>query len=79
MRPFSNDGYTYAQLAAGRNDAVAEIGLQPNDNLPVVPVIEAAGGVMTDWRGAPLGLGSDGRVLAAATPELHRELLRLLA
>ena len=77
-RRFSNDCYSFALLAAGGIDAVVEMGLQPYDYLPVVPVIEAAGGVMTDWQGAPLGLSSDGRAVAAATVELHQELLTLL-
>ena len=77
-RRFSNDCYSFALLAAGGIDAVVEMGLQPYDYLPVVPLIEAAGGVMTDWQGAPLTLGSDGKVLAAATVELHQEMLALL-
>ena len=42
-------------------------------------VIEAAGGIITDWDGRPLGFESDGRVVSAATPELHHELLQLLS
>ena len=77
-RRFFNDCYAFALLAAGRIDAVVDMGLQPYDYLPVAPVVEAAGGVMTDWKGAPLGLGSDGKVIAAATEELHKELTSLL-
>ena len=36
------------------------------DYLPVVEVVRQAGGVITDWAGQPLGLASDGTVLAAA-------------
>jgi inositol-phosphate phosphatase / L-galactose 1-phosphate phosphatase / histidinol-phosphatase len=43
-----------------------------------VPLVEAAGGVITDWQGRPLGLASTGEVLAAASPALHREALALL-
>lgn len=50
----------------------------PYDYLPVLPVIEEAGGVMTDWTGAPLSLSSDGHVVAAASRELHAELLNRL-
>jgi fructose-1,6-bisphosphatase/inositol monophosphatase family enzyme len=42
-------------------------------------LIEAAGGVVTDWEGRPLGLNPDQRVIAAATPELHRQALAVLA
>ena len=71
IRRFSNDCYPFALLASGRIDAVVDFDLQPYDYLPIVPVVEAAGGVMTDWRGRPLSLHSDGSVVAAATPELH--------
>ncbi len=59
----------------GQIDAVVDFDLQPYDYLPVVPVIEAAGGVITDWHGEKLGLSSDGTLAAAATKELHAELI----
>jgi fructose-1,6-bisphosphatase/inositol monophosphatase family enzyme len=65
-------------VASGNADAVIDFGLQPYDYLPVAAVIEAAGGLMTDWQGQPLSLTSDGRTLTAATPELHAELLDLV-
>ena len=72
---FFNDCYAFALLAAGKIDAVVDTGLQPYDYLPVAPVVEAAGGIITDWQGRKLALGSDGTVIAAATPELHAELI----
>ena len=45
----------------------------------LVPVIEGAGGVITDWRGAPLTLGSGDRILAAGDPARHAEALEILA
>ena len=74
----TNDCYPYAQMAAGWIDAVVDIDLQPYDYLPLVGVIEGAGGVITDWQGKPLTMKSDGRVAAAATPELHAELLKVI-
>jgi histidinol-phosphatase len=41
-------------------------------------VVESAGGSLTDWAGAPLGLDSDGRVLAAGDPRCHAAALALL-
>ncbi|MBU1357553.1 MAG: histidinol-phosphatase [Gammaproteobacteria bacterium] len=79
MRRFGGDCYGYAQLAGGTIDLVVEAGLQPYDYLGPAGLIEAAGGIVTDWQGEPLGLASDGRVLAAATRELHRHALALLA
>lgn len=78
MRRFGGDCYGYAQLAGGTIDLVVEAGLQPYDYLGPTGLIEAAGGVVSDWLGQPLGLASDGRVVAAATPELHRAALGML-
>ena len=78
MRRFGGDCYGYAQLAGGTVDLVVETGLQPYDYLGPAGLIEAAGGVITDWQGQPLGLKSDGRVIAAATPALHLAALELL-
>lgn len=74
----SYDGYPHMLVAAGHADACIDYDLQPYDYLPLVPVITAAGGVISDWQGAPLGLNSDGRVVSASTPELHGELLGIL-
>jgi histidinol phosphatase-like enzyme (inositol monophosphatase family) len=77
-RRMSYDCYPHAMVAAGRIDAVTDIGLEPYDYLPLVAIIESAGGVITDWNGEPLKLNSEGRVLTAATPELHEQMLKLL-
>ncbi len=73
------DCYSYVQLAAGWIDGVVDYGLEPYDYLPVLPLVEAAGGVMTDWQGRALGPGSDGRVVAAGSPAVHAHLLRVIA
>lgn len=78
-RRFAYDCYPHALLAAGYVDAVVDYDLQPYDYLPVSALIEAAGGIMTDWSGNPLTLDSDGRVLSSATAELHQELLSLIS
>lgn len=74
-RRFGGDCYSYGLLASGFIDLVVECNLQPYDYLSLVPVIEGAGGVITDWHGKPLGIGSGGRVIAAASPQLHAEAL----
>lgn len=78
MRRFGGDCYSYALLAAGHVDLVMEAGLQPYDYLALAPVIEGAGGVITDWQGRALTLSSGSRVLAAANPELHRQALDVI-
>jgi inositol-phosphate phosphatase/L-galactose 1-phosphate phosphatase/histidinol-phosphatase len=67
---FGADCYAYAQLAGGFIDLVVEADLKPYDYCALVPVIDGAGGEITDWRGRPLGLHSDGRVVAAGDPAL---------
>jgi inositol-phosphate phosphatase/L-galactose 1-phosphate phosphatase/histidinol-phosphatase len=79
LRRFAYDCYSFALLAGGHIDAAVDFDLKPYDYLPVVPVIEAAGGVITDWGGDRLGLSSDGTVLAAGSPALHQSILRLLS
>jgi histidinol phosphatase-like enzyme (inositol monophosphatase family) len=78
LRRFANDCYSFALLAMGQIDAVVDFDLKPYDYMPIVPVVEAAGGVITDWQGQPLGLGSDGSVVAAGSAAVHAELLELL-
>jgi inositol-phosphate phosphatase/L-galactose 1-phosphate phosphatase/histidinol-phosphatase len=75
LRRFGGDCYAYALLASGFVDAVIEAQLKPYDYMALIPVIEGAGGVITDWAGKRLGLESDGRVIAAGTASLHREIL----
>jgi inositol-phosphate phosphatase / L-galactose 1-phosphate phosphatase / histidinol-phosphatase len=64
------DCYAYAQLASGFIDLVVEAGLKPYDYCALAPVIEGAGGIITDWQGGALDLASDGRVIAAGDPAL---------
>lgn len=78
LRRLGADCYPHALVASGHADAVVDYGLQPYDYLPVAAVIQAAGGMMTDWQGQPLSLASDGRTLTAATPELHAQLLEIV-
>ncbi|MFL9966178.1 histidinol-phosphatase [Paraburkholderia sediminicola] len=78
-RRFGGDCYNYAMLASGYLDAVVEAGLEPYDFLSMVPIIESAGGAITDWDGKPLRMESGGRVVAAATSALHREILSFTA
>lgn len=78
-RRFCYDCYPHALVASGHADACVDYDLKPYDYLPLVPVINAAGGVISDWQGNPLTQESDGRIISAATPQLHRQLLERLA
>ena len=71
------DCFGYALLAAGLIDLVVEAHLQPYDIVALIPIIEQAGGVVTAWDGGEARHG--GRVVAAANPTLHAEVLDLIA
>lgn len=73
---YGMDCYAYALLAAGQIDLVIEAGLHAYDIMAPIAVIEAAGGVVTDWQGGPAGKG--GQVLAAANARVHAAALDLL-
>ena len=67
---FGADCYAYGLLAGGFVDLVVESGLKPYDFCALAPVVEGAGGTMTDWQGKVLSLQSDGRVVACGDPRL---------
>jgi histidinol phosphatase-like enzyme (inositol monophosphatase family) len=76
------DCMAYAYLASGGISLVIESGLKSYDVAALIPVVQGAGGIITDWDGAPiLPLSSDwdGSVIAAATPDLHALALEALA
>ncbi|MEA3292283.1 MAG: inositol monophosphatase family protein, partial [Pseudomonadota bacterium] len=78
FRVFGADCYAYGLLASGFTDLVVEAQLQPYDYLALAPVVEGAGGVITDWSGNSLDLHSGDRALAAANPALHAAALEIL-
>lgn len=76
---YGADCYAYGLLANGTVDLVCEASTKPYDYCALVPVIEGAGGIITDWAGRPLEIQSDGRVLAAGDALLHTAALAALA
>jgi myo-inositol-1(or 4)-monophosphatase len=76
LQRYGGDCYSYCMLAMGCIDLVVEGLLQPYDIIPLIPVIEHAGGVVTDIEGnLPI---SGGTVVAAATPRLHAKALAIM-
>ncbi|HEY9163293.1 MAG TPA: histidinol-phosphatase [Magnetovibrio sp.] len=75
---YGGDCYAYGLLASGHVDLVCEASLGTYDFCALAPVIEGAGGIITDWHGQPLTLESEGRVLAAGDRTLHQKALRTL-
>lgn len=76
---YSADAYAFALIATGFVDIVIEHGLKPYDFCALVPVVEGAGGIITDWDGEPLTVASGSSVLAAGDASAHAKALALLA
>ncbi|MFN6953495.1 MAG: inositol monophosphatase family protein [Acetobacteraceae bacterium] len=76
---WGGDCYAYGLLSLGLVDVVVDDTMKPWDWAALVPVVEGAGGRVTDWSGRPLALGSAGDVLAVGDPALLDEAARLLA
>jgi inositol-phosphate phosphatase/L-galactose 1-phosphate phosphatase/histidinol-phosphatase len=75
---WGGDCYSYGLLASGHVDLVVENGLKLYDFAALVPVIENAGGLITDWHGKDLDMHSPGAVLAAGDEALHRAAMDVL-
>lgn len=75
---YGADCYAYGLLASGFVDVVCEASLKSWDYLALAPIVEGAGGRMTDWEGERLDVGSRDQVLAAASPRLHQAALERL-
>lgn len=77
MRWFGGDCYAYCMLAAGHIDLIVESGLSAHDIAPLIPIIEAAGGCVTNWSGGTAGSG--GQAVACGDPALHEQVLKILS
>jgi len=73
---FGTDCYGYGLLARGFVDLVVESDLEAYDIMPLIPIVEGTGGVVTDWQGGPGSRG--GSIVAAANRALHAQALDLL-
>jgi myo-inositol-1(or 4)-monophosphatase len=73
---YGGDCYAYCVLAAGQVDLVIETELKPHDVLPLIPIIEGAGGIITTWdNGRP---HNGGRVVAAGDKRVHAQAMEVL-
>lgn len=77
MQRWGGDCYAFALLASGWIDVVVDGMLQPYDIVPLIPIIEGAGGTVTDLLGnSPI---NGGTVVAAANRKLHTSALEILS
>ncbi len=76
---FGGDCYNYGLLASGYIDLVIEANMKIYDLMALIPVVESAGGIISDWKGRTTFDESwDGCVLAAASEELHKQAISML-
>lgn len=74
------DASAYGSLASGFLDIAVDYEMACYDYLPLIPIVRAAGGTLTDWRGEnPTFSSGKTGILAASTAELHREALSILS
>jgi inositol-phosphate phosphatase / L-galactose 1-phosphate phosphatase / histidinol-phosphatase len=76
---YGSDCYGYALVALGFLDLVLESGLKSYDWGALVPVLEGAGAIVTDWDGKQPELGVTSKILVAGDPVLHAAALKLIA
>ena len=74
---YGGDCYAYCMLAAGHVDLVIETGLKPHDIVALIPIVQGAGGIVTNWEGESVVKG--GRVVAAGDKRVHAAAMKLLA
>lgn len=73
---YGMDCYAYGLVALGQVDLVVEAGLNAYDICAPIAVVQAAGGIVTDWQGGPAHAG--GRAVAAANAAIHAAALEIL-
>ena len=79
MTLYSTDAYAFGLLASGHIDLAIECQLEPHDFAALIPVVEGAGGIITDWQGNALKPDSPANVLAAGDPKVHKAAIEVLA
>jgi histidinol phosphatase-like enzyme (inositol monophosphatase family) len=77
LQRWGGDCYAFAMLAAGCIDLVIEGDLKSYDVAALIPIVEQAGGVVTDLAGNPPTFGGE-LVIASGDPRLHAEVLAIL-
>jgi histidinol-phosphatase len=75
---WGGDCYAYGLLALGQIDVIVECDLKPWDWAALLPVIQGAGGLLTDWQGNPPRTDGDGRVIAVGDPALLPHVVQAL-
>lgn len=76
MTRFGGDCYLFAALALGFIDIIIEAGFNRWDVAALIPLVEGAGGIITNWNG---GDCRDGKtIIACGDRRVHEQSLKLL-
>ena len=70
------DALTYAQLAEGRVDIVVQCANKIWDIHPLIPIINAAGGIVSTWENKDASLA--GNIVVSNNKSNHNKILKLL-
>ena len=70
------DALNFCLLAEGKVEVVIETNLKPFDIVPLIPIIEKAGGIVTTWNNQSATRG--GNILATSNKRLHEKILKIL-
>ena len=76
---FGTDCIGYGLVASGFTDIICEAQMRLWDYTAHIPIIEGAGGVISDWMGNPLTPNSRGTVLACGDMRVHEAALEALS
>ena len=79
MSVYGSDCYHYGLVASGFGDVAIEANMGIYDYLATVPVVEGAGGIVTDWQGKKLTTASGDKVIACGDARAHSQALKLIA
>ena len=77
-RIYGGSCFSYGLMASGRTDVSIDAGFSIHDYAPYKPILEGAGGVITDWEGNPITMHTGRRIVAAGDPARHRDALALV-
>ena len=75
---FGADCYAHGLMASGFVDVLLEANLKPYDYIASAAIVSGAGGKFTDWNGNDLNINSDGKIVAAGDPKIHKQLLKII-
>jgi inositol-phosphate phosphatase/L-galactose 1-phosphate phosphatase/histidinol-phosphatase len=76
---YGGDCYLFGLMALGHIDIILENGLKNYDFAALIPIIEEAGGIITDWQGNKLDLNTSSKILACGDKKVHKEILEILS